>query len=147
MTTNIRVGGPEDFEELVALDEVAHQEPSRVAFIERAVRSGDCFVAERDGKPVGYGVLTYTFYGNGMVEMLYLAKEHRRSGVGSALLEYAEVQCKTPKLFTSTNLSNKSMQLLLEKSGYILSGYIDNLDPGDPELVYFKRLGDGGHRL
>gem|GEM_PF-5850403 len=41
------------------------------------------------------------------------------------------------------NVGNRQpMQLLLEKSGYSLSGFIDNLDPGDPELVYFKRLRD-----
>ena len=31
------------------------------------------------------------------------------------------------------------MQLLLEARLQI-GGYIDNLDPGDPELVYFKQL-------
>lgn len=35
---------------------------------------------------------------------------------------------------------NKPMQSLLEDAGYRLSGYIDNLDFGDPELVYFKSL-------
>lgn len=29
---------------------------------------------------------------------------------------------------------------LLAKHGYALSGFIDNLDERDPELVYFKRL-------
>ena len=49
--------------------------------------------------------------------------------------------CRTPKLFTSINLSNLGMQSLLAKSGYELSGVIHNLDEGDPELVYLKRLG------
>ena len=51
-----------------------------------------------------------------------------------------ESLCRTPKLFTSTNLSNLPMQSLLAKLEYQLSGVIHNLDEGDPEIVYFKRL-------
>jgi hypothetical protein len=32
------------------------------------------------------------------------------------------------------------MQSLLAKLGYVLSGLILNLDEGDTEIVYFKRL-------
>ena len=47
------------------------------------------------------------------------------------------------KLFTSTNQSNTPMQALLALLGYVRSGVIDNLDPGDPELVYFLDLSGG----
>ena len=56
-------------------------------------------------------------------------------------MKFLETRSATSKLFTSTNLSNKPMQLLLAKLGYTLSGYIENLDPDDPELVYFKLSG------
>jgi hypothetical protein len=36
---------------------------------------------------------------------------------------------------------NERRQSLLAKCGYDLSGVIHNLDDGDPEIVYFKRLG------
>ena len=49
-----------------------------------------------------------------------------------------------PKLFTSTNRSNAPMQSLLAKLGYRPSGVIENLDEGDPELVYMKHVSDGG---
>jgi len=32
------------------------------------------------------------------------------------------------------------MRRLLKKLGYKRTGRIDNLDEGDPELIYFKRL-------
>ena len=32
------------------------------------------------------------------------------------------------------------MQSLLAKFEYVVSGVIHNLDEGDPEIVYFKRL-------
>ena len=152
---HIRAGTPEDVGVLISFDHVAQRDTRRVDFVAHAIRSGNCFVAERSGKLVGYLVLTHSFYGNGMIELVYVAEAHRRSGVGRALIEFAEARCRTPKLFTSTNLSNKPMQLLLGKLGFKLSGYIENLDPGDPELVYFKRLrgetgetggtGDGAH--
>jgi len=51
-------------------------------------------------------------------------------------------ECRTPKLFTSTNQSNVPMQGLLATLEFARSGLIENLDDGDPELVYFKRLRD-----
>jgi hypothetical protein len=55
-------------------------------------------------------------------------------------MRYFESACETAKLFTTTNLSNLPMQSLLAKLGYKLSGVIDDLDLGDPELVYVKYL-------
>ena len=136
----IRKGIPDDIDALVALDHVTRLDSGRADYITDALHKGNAFVTERDEIVVAYGVLTYHFYGNGMMELIYVARNYRRSGVGRALVGYAESYCKTPKLFTSTNLTNKPMQLLLEGLGYRLSGYIDNLDPGDPELVYFKHL-------
>lgn len=85
-------------------------------------------------------MLNYTFYSNGFIDMLYVHSDHRRSGAGGALLRHMESLCQTPKLFTSTNLSNLPMQSLLSRSGYELSGVIQNLDVGDPEIVYYKRV-------
>jgi len=44
------------------------------------------------------------------------------------------------RVFTSTNESNAPMRALLGQCGYKPSGSIDNLDPGDPELVFVKFL-------
>lgn len=59
-------------------------------------------------------------------------------------MQALERRCATPKLFTSTNVSNLPMQALLRKLGYHESGIIFNLDPGDPELVYWKVLRANG---
>lgn len=90
------------------------------------------------GKDIGYAVLEYSFYENGFISMLYVQQQYRRRGVGEELMQHLERVCSTPKLFTSTNLSNTAMQSLLAKLGYVLSGVIENLDEGDPELIYFK---------
>lgn len=137
---HIRPARSLDANALKTLDEVARDEPSRQAYIDRAVESKQCFVALDDSEPVGYAVLSYQFYSNGWVDMLYVGRESRRRGIGSALMAHLAQNCITPKLFASTNQSNKPMQALLEKAGFESSGVIHNLDVGDPELVYFKLL-------
>ena len=72
--------------------------------------------------------------------MLMVKEDFRRRGIGSELVKYVEDRCKEEKLFTSTNQSNKPMQSLLKKLKYQRSGIIYNLDPGDPELIYFKKI-------
>jgi hypothetical protein len=53
------------------------------------------------------------------------------------LLRHLIGLCRTDKLWTSTNLSNQPMQALLVHAGFRLSGFIENLDENDPELVFF----------
>jgi hypothetical protein len=63
--------------------------------------------------------------------------------VATALVRHLEQWCITGKLFTSTNESNKPMQGLLQSLAYQPSGTVYNLDEGDPEIFYFKRLERG----
>lgn len=137
---SIRPAGESDVEALSSLDLIARREDERREFIRCSIASNTCFVAVADEEVIGYGVLNYTFYSNGFIDMLYVHSDHRRHGAGAALLLHMESLCQTPKLFTSTNLSNLPMQSLLSKSGYELSGVIHNLDVGDPEIVYYKRV-------
>lgn len=139
-TISIRSSGESDVETLCSLDLIARRENERREFIRNSVASGTCFVAVAEGEVIGYGVLDYNFFHNGNIDMLYVHSDHRRRGAGAALLSHLESQCKTPKLFTSTNLSNLPMQSLLAKFEYVVSGVVHNLDEGDPEIVYFKRL-------
>jgi GNAT superfamily N-acetyltransferase len=137
---SIRPAADRDVEALCSLDLIARQESGRREFIKGSVASGTCHVAVAGGEVIAYGVLTYTFYHQGFVDMLYVHPDHRRRGAGAALLQELERLCLTPKLFTSTNLSNLPMQALLNRLGYVLSGVIHNLDEGDPEIIFFKRL-------
>jgi ribosomal protein S18 acetylase RimI-like enzyme len=136
----VRPAFESDIETLCSFDLIARRENERREFIRREVSSGNCFVAVKAETVIGYGVLNYTFYDTGFIEMLYIHSDHRRSGAGTALIKHLQSVCQTPKLFTSTNLSNLPMQSLLAKTDYVLSGVIHNLDEGDPEIVYFKRL-------
>lgn len=136
---SIRQAVESDVEALCSLDQIADQESEHREFIRREVARGTYYVAVAGEEIIGYGVMNYNFYHNGWIELLYVHSEHRGRGVGRGLLEHMESLCLTPKLFTSTNLSNLRMQSLLAKTGYELSGVIHNLDEGDPELVYVKK--------
>ena len=118
-------------------DAVSEVRPDDRQYIKRALTAGNCFAAFFDSRPVGYAVLDYTFYDNGFVPSLFVEASFRRRGIGASLMARLEAECQTNKLFTSTNLSNQPMQSLLAKRRYSLTGFIDNLDPGDPEPVSF----------
>jgi GNAT superfamily N-acetyltransferase len=136
----IRIAVESDIEEICSIDRIAQNDPSRRDFIRRRVCEGTCYVLVDNKHIAAYGVLTYDFHDCGMIDMLMVAQDKRRQGFGSDLMRHMERECRTAKLFTSTNESNASMQSLLTKLGYSPSGIIYNLDEGDPELVYFKHL-------
>jgi len=109
-----------------------------------ALGSGHLRVA-RDGRlVVGFAVLAPSFFGRWFIELLVVHPEHRRRGVGAALVRRCESECPEDRLFTSTNESNAPMRRLLWRLGYERSGYVENLDAGDTELIFFKRLPRGG---
>jgi ribosomal protein S18 acetylase RimI-like enzyme len=136
----IRSATPFDADAIKSFDELARVDASRRAFVDRSIESGQCVVATVEGRAVAYAIFNYTFYARGFVDTLYVQGEFRHCGIGSALMRHIAAHCETPKLFTSTNQSNAPIQSLLGKLGYERSGLIENLDEGDPELVYVKRL-------
>lgn len=107
--------------------------------ITEAVQNGSCYIATSSGVIVGFALLHYHFFDYGFIDLLIVADEHRRQGIGSALLNYLFDICQTEKLFASTNESNLPMQGLLAKTGFVCCGQIDALDEGDPEIFYYRK--------
>jgi len=136
----IRAAIASDFDVIVAADTVARDDSARRSLLRSHIEGNRCWVADDQGKVVGFLVLEYTFYGNGFVSLLVVREASRRRGVGRALLRHATSACTTAKLFTSTNESNGPMRSLLSDEGFEVSGIIHNLDEGDPELVFVRRL-------
>lgn len=119
-----------------AISAIEHN-PSRESEIRHAAKGSRCLVAELNGIIAGFAVGS-RLYGFDFLELLVVSVTHRRRGVGSALMRGWEATADTPKLFTSTNDSNIPMQRLCERLGYARSGLIENLDEGDPEIIYFR---------
>ncbi|MBU1699838.1 MAG: GNAT family N-acetyltransferase [Candidatus Eisenbacteria bacterium] len=138
--TTIRRGKVADAPELKALDTVVPRDPTRAEWIDRWLREDTVLVAEVEGRIVGYGVFNHAFFHMSQVEMLMLHQEYRGRRIGEQLLAALEEQADTSKFFVTTNLTNYRMQRLLLRMGYAACGYIDQLDPGDPELVFVKRV-------
>ncbi len=138
-----RLAQPEDVDALIALDAIARHAPQRRSFIAQAIASRQCWVAAdaHDASLLtGYGVLNDAFYDHPFIALVVVRESARRRGIAGAIMRTLEAQCRGSKLFTSTNASNAPMQGLLSKLGFIRSGQIDNLDEGDPELIFVKFL-------
>jgi GNAT superfamily N-acetyltransferase len=136
----IRQATVADIPNIIAIDYIAVDEDDRKQHIEKWVLEGNTVIALDDADLIGYAVLEYTFFFQGFIAMLLVKPSNRRKGVGTSLISHLERHCKTSKLFTSTNESNKPMQELMVKMEYQPSGTVYNLDDGDPELFYFKPL-------
>lgn len=143
MSLHVRQAESRDIKVLTNLDHVATTEPTRREFIRKSVESGQAWVAERSGVAIGYASLDYAFFDQGFISLVIIDSAYRRQGAGTVLVRHLESICRTGKLFSSTNRSNRPMQALLENLGYSQSGIIHNLDEGDPELIYFKAVTTG----
>jgi ribosomal protein S18 acetylase RimI-like enzyme len=137
--TIIERASSEDFEHICALDETVHGRARR-RLIETACAKGHVSVARVEDVVRGFVIADESFFGQFFVRLLIVHLDFRRRGLASALMRAAELDCQTGKLFTSTNQSNIPMQRLCDRLGFVKSGYIENLDEGDPELIYVKLL-------
>jgi GNAT superfamily N-acetyltransferase len=147
MKARIRLAKPGDARALKGIDTVVPRDPARADWIDRWLREDTVVIAEVDGRVVGYGVLNHGFFHQAQADMLMLHPEYRGKRIGEQLLLALEERCDTPKFFVTTNLSNHRMQSLLLRMGYEPCGYIDQLDPGDPELVFVKTVTGSRKRL
>jgi GNAT superfamily N-acetyltransferase len=125
---------------VVAIDAAARVErdPRDRALARELLTLGRSWIAEADGQSAGYALVSRAFFRRPFVELLVVAPAWRRKGAARALLASCEGACHDDRLFTSTNASNAPMRALLEGEAWAPSGMIENLDPGDPELVFVK---------
>jgi ribosomal protein S18 acetylase RimI-like enzyme len=138
--TIIERAATQDFEHICALDETVLLSGRRRSMIAQALAQARIAVARVDGQVRGFVISEDNFFGHAYVALLIVHPDFRRRGLATALMRAAELDCQTEKIFTSTNQSNIPMQQLCARIGYIKSGYIENLDEGDPELIYMKQL-------
>jgi len=131
---------------MATTDDLAALEPILPAFLRppnkharflRALVNGDVSVAE-DARTVADFMWLTEFFGHTFVNVLAIEAEHRRHGYAGMLLEFAERDALTDRVFTSTNRSNVPMHTLLAHYGWTRCGEVDHIDPGDPEIVYVE---------
>jgi ribosomal protein S18 acetylase RimI-like enzyme len=133
----IRSATNDDHESLCEIDTAALTDGGRRDQIRKWLGSACCFVVEIQGRVAAYGVLTHNFFGYPFIEMVMVGSSYRRQGLGAAIVRHFQSVIAGPKLFSSTNMSNRAMQELFNKLGFEPSGRIDNLDEGDPEIIFY----------
>lgn len=129
-----------ELEVICQIDYAVIGNDSRTSYLSKAITDGKCLVARANDSVVGFVIYDTSFYEHAFIWLVMVSPEFRRRGVAKALINHIASICPTEKLFTSTNESNEAMIKLCQSLGFIQSGRIDNLDEGDPEIIYFKRV-------
>ena len=135
----IRPATEADLPALRFVDPLMRADRDRMDLIQSSIEKGLCWLAADSDEVLGF-ILLGDFLGQGFVPLLVVAAADRRRGIGRRLLREAERQCSRPKLFVSCNRSNLPAQELFESCGFEVSGQVANLEEGDDEVFYFKRL-------
>lgn len=129
-----------DLNGLCAIDRLVIGSSERRSFLSSAIAGRRCYKAVLDSEPVGFMVLERGLSGHSFISFMITHPGHRRAGVASALVDYAEAHAPTDKLFTSTSTGNTDMQRLCEAQGFVRVSSLDNLEADDSEIVYVKQL-------
>ena len=126
------------------LDEIAHVDSevigntSRRNFIKDSIEREQCIIVQEANDIVGFLTYDTNFFDCSFISLMMVSPSKRRKGYASLLLAYMINHSPTAKVFSSTNCSNVMMQKVFEANGFIQSGKIENLDEGDPEIIFFK---------
>jgi ribosomal protein S18 acetylase RimI-like enzyme len=127
---------PRDVARVCAFDPMARDNEERRALLAEWTAGGLVQIGTIDDDIVGFAVLTRHFFQQPFIDLVIVAEGQRRHGHGLALVRHCVELAPGDKIWTSTNQSNLAMQALLAKAGFVPSGRVDNLDPGDPELIF-----------
>ncbi|SEJ82775.1 Acetyltransferase (GNAT) domain-containing protein [Cyclobacterium xiamenense] len=122
------------------LDKEEHIKLNRQEKITKAISNDECFLILADDREVGFVIFDYRFFDQGWIELIVIDEKYRGKGIGGKTFNLICEQCKSDKVFTSTNSSNTQMQRALEKAEFSFAGELKGLDEGDPELFYYKKV-------
>ncbi len=139
---NVREAATADLDAVLAINLAGSSmaNEARERYLADAVGNGDCLLGCEGIAPGGFAIWDRSFFGYPFVSLLIVRPDARRRGIATALVRQIEAVCDADRLFTSTNESNAPMRAVCAALGYEPSGRIDNLDDGDPELVFCRRL-------
>ena len=113
------------------------EEPRRRRFM-RGLDEGEVVIVYGSDVIYAYAWIYEGFFGHTFLAYLAVQPQYRRNALAGMLLRSAEQRAVTDRVFSSTNASNTPMQAVFDRYGWKRCGEIDDLDLGDPEIVYVK---------
>jgi ribosomal protein S18 acetylase RimI-like enzyme len=133
-----------DLENVVELDKEMIGTDRRKEEIRDAINQNRCLLVSEEDELAGFLIYHTSFFECCFISLMMIKPSFQRRGLASALLSHMVDASPTEKLFSSTNQSNDAMHKVFEVNGFTKSGLVDNLDEGDPEIIYFseKRSSD-----
>ncbi|MDR4169253.1 GNAT family N-acetyltransferase [Bacillus nitratireducens] len=129
----------DDLDSIVHLDIDVLGDDSRRDYIKHTIDEGRCIIVKEDNSISGFLTYDTNFFGCTFLSLIIVSPVKRRQGYASSLISYMLTHSPTQKIFSSTNESNESMQTVFNANGFVRSGMIENLDEGDPEIIFYTK--------
>jgi len=133
---------PNEFAEVLGIDKEVIGNDSRKQYLKETIERNKCVVIKINSSIVGFLIYNTDFFDCSFISLVIVHPLERNKGYAKSMMEYFEKISSTKKVFSSTNQSNEKMRKLFLSIGYVESGFINNLDEGDPEIIYFKQITD-----
>ncbi|WP_077359665.1 GNAT family N-acetyltransferase [Fictibacillus arsenicus] len=124
-------------ENIVLLDKEMIGTDRRKEEIGEAVVQRRCLLVFQESELAGFLIYHIFFFECCFISLIMIKPFFQRRVLAGALLKHMADISPTEKLFSSTNQSNDAMHNVFQTSGFTKSCFIDNLDEGDPEVIYF----------
>ncbi len=136
----ITLAEPIELVDIVEIDKEVIGSVSRKDYLKKAIKENKCLVVKIDSVIVGFLIYNTEFFDCSFIALVIVHPLERNKGYAKSMMEYFEKVSPTQRVFSSTNQSNENMQKLFASIGYVKSGYVENLDAGDPEFFYYKNV-------
>ncbi|MGD6890581.1 GNAT family N-acetyltransferase [Bacillus mobilis] len=136
---NVTKASINDLDEILHIDIDVIGNDSRQDYIKHTIAEGRCIIVKEENSISGFLTYDANFFGCTFLSLIIVAPTKRRRGHASSLISYMLSHSPTQKIFSSTNESNESMQRVFNANGFIRSGIIENLDEGDPEIIFYTK--------
>lgn len=136
---NVTKASINDLDAILHIDIDVIGNDSRRDYIKVTINEGRCIIVKEDNSISGFLTYDTNFFGCTFLSLIIVSPTKRRRGYASSLISYMLSHSPTQKIFSSTNKSNESMHTVFHSNGFIRSGMIENLDEGDPEIIFYTK--------
>ncbi|MGG0302704.1 GNAT family N-acetyltransferase [Bacillus albus] len=136
---NVTKASINDLDAILHIDIDVIGNDSRRDYINKTINEGRCIIVKEDNSISGFLTYDTNFFDCTFLSLIIVSPTRRRRGYASSLISYMLSHSPTQKIFSSTNKSNESMQKVFHSNGFIRSGMIENLDEGDPEIIFYTK--------